>query len=140
MAFWTIDLTTRVGAQGATHLGSMGAFGFAGLAVLGAVVMGGLTGLDTPEGMGIALTAGAEAVVGLIAGFRFRAGKGAFWGMAAAALLTIEMVYKVISLAIGGGLVINAVLLVCLVQGIRGAMALRSTSTLFEDDASEVFE
>ena len=118
----------------------MGAFGFAGLAVLGAVVMGGLTGLDTPEGMGIALTAGAEAVVGLIAGFRFRAGKGAFWGMAAAALLTIEMVYKVISLAIGGGLVINAVLLVCLVQGIRGAMALRSTSTLFEDDASEVFE
>jgi len=138
MAFWDADLTTRMGAESAAHQGGLGCFIFSGLAVLGLVFFGGMTGFDTPEGIAGMAGAGAEALVGLIAGTRLRAGKGAFWGIAAAAILALEMLFKLVTLTIGGGLIINAVLLVVIVQGVRGAFALRSARGFAEDDA-EVF-
>lgn len=134
MAFWDVDLDSRVGAQGATHLGSIGAFAFAVLALLSAFVLGGISGFDTAEGIGIAVSATVEAIIAAIAGFRFREGKGAFWGLGLLAILLIEGLFKLLTLSIGG-LVINVVLLVCVLQGVRGAFALRNSAGFPEDDA-----
>ncbi|WP_209349330.1 hypothetical protein [Pontixanthobacter sp. CEM42] len=139
MSFWQIDLTTRAGAHTATSQGAIGCFIFAGLAMLGMLILGGAAGFTTTEGITAVVAVGLEVVVGLVAGFRMRAGKGAFWGIATAALLAFEMVVKIVTLTGLLGLVINGVVLVLIVQGIRGALALRGDA-VFDDDDVEVFE
>lgn len=139
MAFWNVDLTTRSGAETAADQGGLACFFVAGLTVLGALVFGGLAGFDTIEGQITMATIGLQAVIALIAGFRLRAGKGAFWGMAVAAFLVLEIVTKLVTLNGIGGLVLNVVFLIMVVQGVRGAWALRS-QVPFEDDQVEVFE
>ncbi len=137
MAFWDADLETRMGAETAADAGGMASFVFAGLSVLGAVIFGGLTSMDTTEAIGGAVAVGIQVLIGIVAGFRLRAGKGAFWGIAVAALLAIELLFKLATFAISGGLVINVILLVVVVQGIRGAFALRGS---FAEDEIEAFE
>ena len=137
MAFWDADLTTRMGADTATSQAGLACFILAGFRILGALFFGGLIGLETLEGQVVAVTTGIEALVALIAGFRFRAGKGAFWGIAAAVLLGISILNSLIGFAIGG-VVIGAVFLVVIVQGIRGAFALRAGG--FDEDELEAFE
>ncbi|HSF12459.1 MAG TPA: hypothetical protein VLA50_05745 [Erythrobacter sp.] len=138
MAFWDIDLTTRSGAETAADQGGLACFFVSGLTLLGAVVFGGLAGFDTAEGVGTAVVIACSAVIALIAGFRLRAGKGAFWGIAVAALLVFEIISKLATFAIGG-IVLNTIFLVMVVQGVRGAWALRGQSG-FADDDVEVFE
>ena len=135
--FWHIDLTTRAGAKSAAGQGALACFVFCGMAVLGVILFGGMAGYSTPEGIAVMVGAGVEAVVGLIAGLRLRAGKGAYWGIAVAALAALELVGKVVALSIGG-VVIVGVILITVVQGIRGALALKN-GTSFEDDDIEVF-
>lgn len=135
--FWHVDLTTRVGALGAAKQGALACFIFAGLGVLGLVLMGGLIGVDTPEGLAVMIGGALEAGVGLIAGLRLRAGKGAFWGIGAAVLNVLELLGKLSQLSAGA--VINFVLLAVIVQGVRGAFALRNNKS-FEDDEIAVFE
>lgn len=137
MAFYDIDLTTRSGARGAAQQGGLACFVFAGLAVLGVVVFGGAAGYSSPEGIAAMTGAGAEALIGVIAGMRLRAGKGVYWGGIVAALLGIEIIMKVVSLAFGG-MIISAILLVIVINGIRGAWALKR-DVAFEDDDAEVF-
>lgn len=139
MAFWDVDLTTRSGAETATSQGALACFITAGLTVLAAVFFGGIIGFDTLDGQIAMGVIGLQAVIALVAGFRFRAGKGAFWGIAVAAMLVLEIINKLITLTGIGGLVINAIMLVVVVQGVRGAWALRSGAG-FEDDHAEVFE
>jgi hypothetical protein len=139
MAVWDIDLTTRSGAETAADQGGLACFIVAGMTVLGALVFGGLAGFDTAEGMIAAGTIAAQAVIAAIAGFRLRAGKGAFWGVAVAVLLVLEIVSKLVTLTGLGGLVLNVLFLVMVVQGVRGAWALRG-HPLFADDEAEVFE
>ena len=138
MAFWDADLTTRMGAESAAFQGGLGCFIYSGMAVLGLVFFGGVNGFDTPEGIAGIAGVGAEVLVTTTAGFRLRAGKGAFWGSAAALIVGLELLFKLISLSINGGLIIGAVVLVVIVQGVRGAFALRSANGFAEDDA-EVF-
>lgn len=139
MAFWDVDLTTRSGAETATSQGALACFITAGLTVVGALFVGGVVGFDTLEGQ-IAMGAVAvQAVIALVAGLRLRSGKGAFWGIVVAAMLVLEIINKLVTLTGIGGLVINAIMLVMVIQGVRGAWALRSSAG-FEDDHVEVFE
>ena len=135
--FWHIDLTTRAGARSAAYQGSIACFIFCGMAVLGLLIFGGLAGISTPQGLSIAIGAGLEIVVGLVAGLRLRSGKGAYWGIAAAALAALELIGKVVALSIGG-VVITGLVIIMTVQGVRGAFALKSAAG-FEDDDIDVF-
>jgi len=137
MAFYSVDLTTRAGAETAAHKGGVAAFVFAGMCVLGMLLFGYTAGFGTPAGIGAMAGAALEGIVALIAGFRLRAGKGVFVGTLLALLIVIEMAMKVASLAIGG-LILPGILLVVVVNGLRGAWVLGHEHR-FADDASEVF-
>ena len=137
MAFWDVDLTTRDGAQGAVRSGSTAAFVFAAMGILGAVLMGGLSGPSTDEGLGVIVGGSFEAVIGLVAGLRMRAGKGFYWAIAAALLLALELVGKLVMLSPGGA-ILSAVVLTYLVNGIRGLRALKH-EVGYEDADVDVF-
>lgn len=137
MAFWSTDMTTEDGALGAAGQGGIACFVSAVLTVIGAVFLGALQA-QGPEGIFVLGFAGLELVVFLIAGWRLRAGKGVIWGSAAAALLLLELVTKLAVLMIGVGLILNVVLLVVTVNGVRGAWALRKGIPDAEADA-EIF-
>jgi hypothetical protein len=139
MAIWDIDLTTRSGAETAADQGGLACFITAGLTVLGALLFGGMVGFDTFEGQVTAGVIGVQALIALVAGLRLKAGKGAFWGIAVAVMLALEIINKLFNSLAFGGLVLNALFLVMVVQGTRGAWALRR-GTGFEDDQVEVFE
>lgn len=138
MAFWNIDLTTRSGAETAADQGGLACFFVAGFTLLAALIFGGLAGFDTAEGIATAAFIAVQGLVALVAGFRLRAGKGAFWGIAVALMLMLEIVSKLSTFAIGG-IVLNVLFLVMVVQGVRGAFALRGEPR-FEDEDIEVFE
>lgn len=139
MAFWDVDLTTRGGAETATSQGALACFITAGLTVVGALFVGGVVGFDTLEGQIVMGTVAAQGLIALVAGLRLRIGKGAFWGIVVAAMLVLEIINKLVTLTALAGLVINGIMLVMVVQGVRGAWALRSGAG-FEDDHVEVFE
>lgn len=136
--FWNADLSTRAGARTAAGMGGVICFVLAGLAVLGIAVFGGLMATNDVERIAGMIFIGIEVVLFLIAGFRLRAGKGAFWGIAAALLLALEMVGKLVAVSIGG-LIFNGIMMVVLVNGIRGAFALRN-DTGFDPEDTGVFD
>ena len=135
--FWTTDLTTRAGALSATKSGSTGAFIFCGMGVVGMIFFGLKVGFTTSLGIAEIAAAGFEAAVALIAGLRLRQGKGVIWGGAAAVLVALEGLGKVVAMSIGGALLSLAVLIM-LINGVRGALALKKDAG-FEDDDVEVF-
>lgn len=137
MAFWDADFTTRAGSETATGQAGLACFILAGFRVFAAAFLGGMTGIDTLEGQVIAGITGLEAVVAIIAGLRFRSGKGAYWGMAVAALLGLTILNGVVSLSLGG-VVMSSIFLVIIVQGVRGALALRGDD--FDEDYAEAFD
>ena len=137
MALWDADLTTRLGAQTAARTGAIAAFVFAGLGLLGAVLAAAFAmRTNPPLAIGTIIGGLLEALVGVVAGFRLRSGKGMVWGGVTAALATLELIGKVVSLQFGG-LLIGGVVLVYLVNGVRGAAALRRGP--FADDDAETF-
>jgi hypothetical protein len=135
MAFWSTDTTTEDGALSATGLGGVACFVSAGLTVLGAVMLGGLQ-MQGPQGIFVLGFAVIELLVFLIAGWRLRAGKGLVWGSIAAALLLLELVTKVAVLMINVGLILNVILLIVTVNGVRGAWALRKGIVNPEEEAA----
>ena len=139
MAFWDVDLSTRSSAETAADQGGLACFTTAGLTVLGALFFGGMVGFDTLEGQLAAGLIGLQGLIALVAGFRLKAGKGVFWGSAVAAMLVLEIIDKLLNALAFGGLILNVFFLVMVVQGVRGAWALRR-GTGFEDDQVEVFE
>jgi hypothetical protein len=143
MAFWDIDLTTRAGAKGATDTGALACFvyaaaSFGGLALSGALLSGGEMLRNGSLAIGIVVVAGIEIVVGVIAGLRLRSGKGAYWGIAAAAVIVLDIISHLVSLMGWVGLILCAVLLVLVVNGIRGALALKK-GIGFDDDVYDTF-
>lgn len=146
MNFWKVDLTTRDGAEGAARLGSLVSFIAAGLTILGALLIylgvglpfGGRTLHADNSAALVSILAGVavEFAIFLITGFRLRAHKGLVWGGLASLLIAIELVGKVLSVSIFG-ILINGVMLIALVNGVRGAWALRRDG--FADDLGDVF-
>lgn len=136
MSFWKIDLTTEDGAANAAATGGTACFIAGGLTLLGAAFAAGTVrmGGQAPIVLGFAA---ASIVIYLSAGTRLREGKGVFWGGTAVALLVLEVFTKLVTLSLFG-LLINAILLIVIANGVRGAWALRKGG--FDDDTAEVFE
>ena len=138
MAVWDIDLETRMGAQSAADQAGLAAFVFAGLTVISGFFLGSMMDLATPEGMTFAAIMLFQIVLGVAAGIRLRQGHGAWLGIAMAVVIGANVLLQAINLQFGLGLIINALLLIWMVQGIRGALALRQGQ--FDEDAYEAFE
>ncbi len=137
MSFWKIDLTTEDGAANAAATGGTACFIAGGLTLLGAVFAAGtirMMGGQAPIVLGFAA---ASIVIYLSAGIRLREGKGVFWGGTAVVLLVLEVLTKLVTLSLFG-LLINAILLIVIANGVRGAWALRKGGV--DDDTAEVFE
>jgi len=81
--------------------------------------------------------AAVEVVLFGAAALRLRAGKGIVWGSVAAVLLAVELVMKIMTLAVVG-ILIDAILLIGVVNGIRGVRALGRID-LKPADAAEIF-
>ena len=138
MAVWDVDLETRMGAQSAADQAGLAAFVFAGLTVVSGFFLGSMMDLATPEGMTFAAIILFQIVLGVAAGIRLRQGHGAWLGIAMAVVIGANVLLQAVSLQLGLGLIINVLLLVWMVQGIRGAVALRKGQ--FDEDAYEAFE
>jgi hypothetical protein len=133
MSIWSVDLTTEDGARSATSLAGMACFIASGLSAIAGAFL--LTRAAEPAAAATLISVGIEAVLFLIAGVRFRTGKGFYWGIAVTVVLAIEMAAKLATLSIGG-LIINGILLIVIVNGVRGARALRQG---FAEDQAEIF-
>lgn len=126
MALWTADVSTPDGAEGAAGLAGYACFILAGLGTLGLLFLMGVlgsvrTGLAGPMLIGASI----EILLFLAAGFRFRAGKGLVLGIVVALVLVLEIVGKLLMLTGWGGILIDAICLVVIVNGLRGVRALR---------------
>ena len=139
MALWNIDLSTEDGALGAAQMGGAACFVGAVLGVLGAISAGGLLA-STGQGGVAPLVVGfavLEASLFAVAGVRLRAGKGVLWGGAAVVLLVLELLVKLLAVSVIG-IIINVILLIVVINGIRGARAYHKGG--FDADAdAEVF-
>lgn len=139
MAFWNVDLTTEDGADNAAQMGGYACFVGAVLGAIGLALAGGLQAtIDQTAAVAMLSVGAAEILVFVVAGFRLRAGRGLVWGSVAALLLVVEIVMKLVSMQGLPGVVIDVVLLVTIINGVRGARAL-SRRDLTADEAAEIF-
>jgi hypothetical protein len=140
MAFWNVDLETEDGAKSAAQLGGFACFIAAGLGVLGvgiATMALASTG-DRVNAIATLSVGLVEILLFVVAGFRLRAGKGVVWGSVAALVILLEIVMKLVTLTGVGGIVISVILLVGMINGVRGARALGGVE-LGAEEAAEIF-
>jgi hypothetical protein len=138
VGFFKIDLTTRYGAESAARSGSLGSFIAAGLTALAgayAFVTGPFMG-DMVIALGFGLVFFSEFLLFLMTGLRLRAGKGLVLGGAAIVLLIAQTLSQLASFG-WMGLLIRFALLTSLIEGVRGAWALRRNN--FVEDVAEAF-
>lgn len=139
MAIWSTDLTTEDGALGAAQMGGVACLVSAALTMLGAIMSTGL--LATWDQFGAApyliMFALIQAGIYLAAAARLRAGKGVLWGSAAAVLLVLELLLKLVAVSVIG-IILNVILLIFTINGIRGAQALHK-GIVNGDEAAEIF-
>lgn len=138
MAAWSIDLTTRAGARSAARTGGTACLLYAAATAVGGlfVLFVGTTGGSAQTSLNLLpfLLAGYAAITG----FRMQAGKGMFMGIALALLIALELLVRLASLTGIFGIALCLVVLIFLIQGLRGARALQAGSG-FEDDDIEAF-
>ncbi|WP_309751719.1 hypothetical protein [Novosphingobium sp.] len=124
--FWQVDLTTADGARSAARSAGTAAFIYGGLAVLVAMLFG---QLFVPIGKygqtSLNLMPFGISFLAVVAGFRLRDGKGLIAGSLLAVVVVFNVLANLASLSGWGGTAINVVVLIVLVQGLRGASALR---------------
>lgn len=138
MAFWDIDLTTRAGARGAAHTAGTAAFVYAGATVLGALIGGAMVQTVNLAQTSLNMLPIVLAVLAAFAGFRLQDGKGLVIGSILTVLVALDLLAHLLALQGIPGMVLCAVVLVLLVQGLRGALAL-SRGTGFADDNIDTF-
>lgn len=124
MNLWNFDLGTPAGLRAAQLHGVIACAVFGVQALLGIAVLSGAGGWTSSQSISIAVGGGVELVLAVITGLRLRQGKGAYWGMALAVLVTLELIGKAVQISLVG-LLIGGAVLVLLLSGIRGAMAAR---------------
>ena len=144
MSTWWKDVEEYDGAKSAARNGMFAALGFAAMLGIGAIFVGMTGGLpgQTPDlnarifqiaGIGI------EAAIVLLAAWRFRMGGGWLSGSIALLLFTIEIGFKLFSGFQGiFWYVAYLAIFLGLVNGVRGAWALRSMDQL-PADLSDTF-
>lgn len=139
MALWNIDLSTEDGALGAAQMGGAACFVGAVLGVLGAISAGGMAAKTADGGIATVVIGVAilEILLFVIAGFRMREGKGVIWGGSVAVMLALELVLKLLMLSVIG-IIINVILLIVVINGIRGARALHK-GVFNEEEVAEIF-
>ena len=137
MAVWDIDLSNRAGARGASYQSALAAYVYAGMTVLGGLFALGVFDFTTTAGKIAAAQVALQLIVALVAGFMLRDGRGAFWGVALAAFMVINMIGGLVAGSIGG-VILTGLLLLVLVNGLRGTFALRGEGR-FADDDIDVF-
>lgn len=139
MALWNIDLTTQDGIRSASEMGGFACYVSAGLTAVSTLFLLAFRGYGD-EGIAAAdviLFAMVPALlVYLIAGWRLRSGKGVFWGSAAILITGLFLLFGLVSLSIPS-IFINAIVLVTVINGVRGALAARRS---LPADTAEVFE
>ncbi len=136
MKFWNIDLSTEDGALGAAQLGGYACFVSAALGLWGLAMLWGLIRIGAVMPL-LGFFMVAEILLFAGAGLRLRAGKGVVIGIVAALVLVLELVSKLLAFSIIG-LAIDVILLIVTINGIRGAMALR-TGKFDAEEAAEIF-
>lgn len=139
MAGWNVDLSTEDGALSAAQIGGYACLIAAALAFFGAAIILGL-GAGTGELRPALFDASApliEIILFAVAGVRLCAGKGSIWGSVAAMALVIELALKLLTFSIVG-LLIDTILLIAVINGLRGVRALRRID-LRPADAAEIF-
>jgi len=133
MAVWDIDLSNRAGARGASYQAALSAYIYAGMTVLGGLLALGRYDLATLAGKITAAQVVLQLTIALVAGTLLRDGRGAFWGVALAAFMVVNMIGGLVTLAIFG-VILTGMLLLVLVNGLRGTFALRGESHFADDD------
>lgn len=125
MAFWNVDLSTEDGAMSAAGVGSYACFIAAALGAIGLVLM--IAGLNASGGVELAMISGfgLAVLVFVVAGFRFRVGRGAAWGALAAILIVAEMGFRLLTMNGLLGIIFDLLFLAAIVTGIRGVLVLR---------------
>lgn len=141
MAFWNVDLETRMGARSAMDQVKLACFIFAGISAFG-----GIMAFWFNPGP-ISILNFLPATIALIAGLRLKAGEvdSVFWAIAAAALLVLIILSNIFGVVTGttgflalSFLVAFAILLIMMINGIRAAFALRKGE--FAEDHWDTFE
>lgn len=127
VALWNTDMTTDAGARVAAQNGGYACFAVAVLMVIGNAISGepALWSLDP-----VSVVFGLGIAVFVVAGLRLRAGKGIVLGSLATALLIFDTVrFSLFSFSLDIffflSLIVIAFLLVGMINGVRGARALR---------------
>lgn len=131
MSKWFPDVAEADGLEDARKAGFIGALAFAAMIALGVAFLL-ATGL-TPDLQQSGLIVGAllgmaiELALVLVAAWRLKAGKGAFWGTAILVLFVVEIATKFMAGATNvGWLIAYAAIFMALLNGVRGAWARRN--------------
>ena len=133
MAVWDIDLSNRAGARGASYQAALACFVYCGMTALGGFFVSGLIDVSSPQGKVTAVLVAAQLLLTLIAGILLRQGRGAVWGVAVAAVMVLNLVGSLIQISIFSA-ILTGLLLLLLINGLRGTFALRSASRFVDDD------
>jgi len=141
MSIWFKHTETYDGARGATRSGFYASLAFGALLIIGIVVLatnnGALLGVAEADPMARMVGIGficAELAVALFAAYRFYLGKGLVAGSATLLMFVIEIGMKIVAgpfLGIFWYIAYLAILL-GLINGIRGAIALRQMGDFAE--------
>lgn len=126
MPFRNADLSTRMGAEAAAQQGALGCLLLGVLtAVAGLLSSDALDPARFEGQVGIALVVTLSGLC-LITAWRLWRGKGAFWAMAVLAIGAVLVGMMLMIKPQSYEFVVIAVLLLAVIQGVRGAMALRA--------------
>jgi len=146
MSIWFPDVSDRFEAREATRIGTYAASGFVvmGLLGLGMLMFGTADDLmldPLARYVGLALVA-VETMLGAIAAYRFWDGKGSIVGSIVLGIFTIETIFKIVTAGFLGvlGYLIHFAVFMGLLNGVRGAWALRGAAQELSPEVAQAFE
>jgi hypothetical protein len=134
MSKWFPNVTEAEGLEAARKGGVFGAVAFAVMLGIGVVLLlatGRTPDLQQAGGniTGALIGIVIEAALVLFAAWRFKVGKGAFWGSAVLVLFVVEIIGKIVGGSTNvGWFVAYAAIFMALLNGVRGAWARRNWS------------